>query len=185
MAGKARRYCRHLRQSWRCGICKLQILKQAPEFESHSLRQSPSSPESPSACLRLRGSDSQLVASAIPTHDPSDPVNPTARARCPSGDAVRIPDSRSVSSQPIQRRVRHATDSDDGIRDSDDGITVARGLHRAGVPGTPAFAPLHSPPGDRRQQHPASFPLRTPRTYNARWVTSTDGRRRSSSRRPH
>jgi hypothetical protein len=36
---KARRHRWHLRQSWHCGICNLQNLKEAPEFESHSLRQ--------------------------------------------------------------------------------------------------------------------------------------------------
>ena len=36
---KARRHRWHLRQPWHCGTCKLQNLKEAPEFESHSLRQ--------------------------------------------------------------------------------------------------------------------------------------------------
>jgi hypothetical protein len=36
---KARRHRWHLRQSWQRGICNLQNLKDAPESESHSLRQ--------------------------------------------------------------------------------------------------------------------------------------------------
>ena len=36
MAGNAPRHSWHLRQLWHCAICKLQNLKDAQEFESHS-----------------------------------------------------------------------------------------------------------------------------------------------------
>jgi hypothetical protein len=36
---KARRHRWHFWHSRQCGICKLQNLKEPPEFESHSLRQ--------------------------------------------------------------------------------------------------------------------------------------------------
>src|SRR6266545_2584171 len=39
IAGKAPRHRRHLWQRRQCGICNLQNLKEAQEFESHSLRQ--------------------------------------------------------------------------------------------------------------------------------------------------
>ncbi len=38
MAGNVPRHRWHPRQPWHCGICKLQNLKDAGEFESHSLR---------------------------------------------------------------------------------------------------------------------------------------------------
>ncbi len=38
IAGKAPRHRRHLWQRRQCGICNLQNLKEAQEFESHSLR---------------------------------------------------------------------------------------------------------------------------------------------------
>lgn len=39
MAGNAPRRCWHSWQPWQRGICKLQNVKEAEEFESHSLRQ--------------------------------------------------------------------------------------------------------------------------------------------------